>query len=114
MPQQRTLTEKVQDIKTTYVQFQEMLTTEQRRGVLADMTGSMSQFMTQAMELAKTGGDQQAFNHIADTYAALVQASINLDKVISANDRAALVAAVMANSNVSRPMLDVIDGGSAE
>lgn len=107
MATQRSLPEKVQDIKTTFAQFAELLTSETKRQVLHDMTGSMQQFTIDAMKMAEKGGDIQLHTSLVSQYAALVQASINLDKVISANDRAALVAAVMANSNVVRPTLDV-------
>ena len=54
---------------------------------------------------AASAGDVQA-------YAALVQAALNLTRVVAANDRAAMIAAVMlTQSGVSRPQLDVIDGG---
>lgn len=98
MAQQRTLPEKVQDVKTTYEQFRELLTTPNMRSVLENMTGAQ-------MAATAATGDVQA-------YAALVEASLRLNSLVSANDRAALMAAVMATqSGVSRPQLEVIDGG---
>lgn len=98
MANQRTLTEKVEDVKTTFAQFAELLTHPTKRAVLENMTGAQ-------MQAAAGSGDVQA-------YAALVQASLQLDRVVAANDRAALMAAVLATqSGVSRPSLDVIDGG---
>lgn len=100
MATHRSLPEKVQDVKTTFVQFAELLTPPNMRQVMEDMTGAQQQAAAQA-------GDVQA-------YAALVQASIQLQRLVFANDRAALIAAVMATqSGVSRPQLDVIDGGEA-
>jgi hypothetical protein len=93
----RTLSEKVIDIKTTYEQFAEMLTPPIKRQVLWDMTNAQQQSAAEA-------GDVQA-------YAALVNASLQLDRVIAANDRAALIAAVMANSGATRIPFDVIEGG---
>lgn len=77
----RTLTEKVADIKSTYEQFAELLTPPNMRSVMENMTGAQQQAAAQQ-------GDVQA-------YAALVQASLNLQRVIAANDRAALIAAAM-------------------
>lgn len=98
MAQQRTLPEKVEDVKTTFAQFRELLTPEVMRSVLDNMTGAEQQ-------AAAASGDVQA-------YAALVQAALNLQRLVFANDRAALMAAVLATqSGVVRPQLDVIDGG---
>lgn len=100
MAQQRSLPEKVRDIKSTYEQFAEMLTPPEKREVFRNMVGAQA-------AAAAESGDPAAF-------AALVQASLNLDKVISANDRAALLAAVMANSNVARDInLAGIEGEDA-
>lgn len=98
MANYRTLPEKVQDVKSTFAQFQELLTSENTRSVLEHMTGAQ-------MQATAATGDVQA-------YAALVEASLRLHSLVSANDRAALMAAVMATqSGVSRPSLEVIEGG---
>ena len=86
MSNQRTLPEKVQDIKSTYQQFKELITTPEERKMLADMTGSAAQ----AVVAGLSGMNP-------DAYVALVQASLGLHRVLAANDRAALLAAVMAN-----------------
>lgn len=84
---QRTLTEKVGDIRTTYAQFAEMLTAPAIRSILDKMTDEGAR--------AAVAGDPGA-------YVASIQASLNLQRVISANDRAALIAAVMANGGSTR------------
>lgn len=81
MAQQRTLVDKVADVKSTYQQFAEMLTSPGVRETLDKMTNAGQQ--------AAAKGDPAA-------YVASVQASINLQRVVSANDRAALIAAVAA------------------
>lgn len=98
MATQRSLTDKIADARRAYEVLRDELTTDVMRSVLNDMTGAQ-------MQAAASVGDVQA-------YAALVQASLNLQRVVSANDRAAMIAAVMlTQSGVSRPQLDVIDGG---
>lgn len=93
----RTITDKIVDATQAYNAFRDELTPEVMRETLNSMTGAQQQAAAQV-------GDVQA-------YAALVQASITLQKIISANDRAALVAAVLlTQSGVSRPNLDVIEG----
>jgi len=87
---QRTLSEKVADTKTTYAQFQELLTTPNMRAVLENMTGAQ-------IAAAASSGDVQA-------YAALVEASLRLNSLVSANDRAALAAAVAIQSGVPRQL----------
>lgn len=100
MAQQRSLPEKVQDVKTTYQQFAEMLTPPETRGILGNMTGAMQQ-------AAAETGDVQA-------YAALVTAALNLQRLVGANDRAALIAAVLTTSSVGRSIpLEVIEGGES-
>lgn len=80
---QRTLSQKVGDVKTTYNQFAELLTAPEVRTILERMNGEGVQ--------AAAKGDPAA-------YVAAIQASLNLQRVVSANDRAALIAAVMAVS----------------
>ena len=93
----RTITDKIVDATTAFNAFRDELTPDIMRATLHSMTGAQQQA---AAEI----GDVQA-------YAALVQAALNLQKVISANDRAAVVAAVLlTQSGVSRPNLDVIEG----
>lgn len=84
MASQRTLPEKVADTKSTYAQFSEILTPPETRGILGNMVGAMQQAAAEA-------GDVQA-------YAALVQASLSLQRLVSANDRVALIAATMLQS----------------
>jgi hypothetical protein len=77
--------------------FRDELTPDVMRDTLNSMTGAQQQAAAEV-------GDVQA-------YAALVQAALNLQRVIAANDRAALVAAVLlTQSGVARPNLDVIEG----
>lgn len=92
----RTLTEKVADIRTTYEQFAELLTPPNMRSVMENMTGAQQQAAAQQ-------GDVQA-------YAALVQASLNLQRVIAANDRAALIAATMAAGSGGTRVIPLEDG----
>lgn len=93
----RTVTDKVADAMQAFNAFRDELTPEATRNVLHSMTGAQQQAAAEA-------GDVQA-------YAALVQAALNLQRLISANDRAALVAAVLlTQSGVSRPNLDIIEG----
>lgn len=97
MAYQRTVSDKIGDTIVAFSAFREELTPENMRSVLENMTGSQQQAAAQA-------GDAQA-------YAALVQASLSLQRLVFANDRAALIAAVMlTQSGVSRPQLDVIEG----
>ena len=98
MATQRSLTDKIADARRAYEVLRDELTTDVMRNVLNDMTGAQ-------MQAAASAGDVQE-------YAALVQAALNLTRVVAANDRAAMIAAVMlTQSGVSRPQLDVIDGG---
>lgn len=79
---QRTLSEKVADIKTTQAQFAEVLTAPAMREMMDRMTNS------EAQQAVAASGDVNAV-------VALVRASIDLQRLISANDRAALIAATM-------------------
>lgn len=97
----RTISDKIGDALQAYNAFRDELTPDVTRETLASMTGAQQQAAAQV-------GDVQA-------YAALVQAAITLQRLISANDRAALVAAVLlTQSGVARPNLDVINGDDAE
>lgn len=87
----RTLSDKVADIKSTYAQFQELLTDP----ALRDGRDKMTNQQQQAQLRAANVGDVQA-------YADLIQASLGLNRLVSANDRTALIAAVMANSGSTR------------
>lgn len=95
---QRTLPEKVADTKSTYQQFAELLTPPETRGILGNMTGAMQQ-------AAAETGDVQA-------YSSLVQAALSLQRLVSANDRVALLAATMLQSG-SPARLIPLDGGEA-
>ena len=98
MTQQRSLTDKIADARRAYEVFREELTPPNMRSVLDNMTGAQ-------MTATASSGDVQA-------YAALVEASLRLNSLVSANDRAALMASVMlTQSGVSRPSLEVIEGG---
>ena len=93
----RTTSDKIADALQAFNAFRDELTPDVMRDTLNSMTGAQQQAAAQA-------GDVQA-------YAALVQAALNLQRLISANDRAALVAAVLlTQSGVSRPNLDIIEG----
>jgi hypothetical protein len=97
----RSVSDKIADAVKAYNAFRDEVTPPQMRAVLENMTGAQQQAAAEV-------GDVQA-------YAALVQASLNLQRVIAANDRAALIAAVMlTQSGISRPSLDVIEGGEGE
>jgi len=96
--QTRSLTDKIADARRAYEVLREDLTSDVMRNVLGNMTGAQ-------MQAAADVNDVQA-------YAALVQASLNLTRIVAANDRAAMIAAVMlTQSGVSRPQLDLTDGG---
>lgn len=96
MAQQRTLPERVADVKTTFAQFSELLTTQ-------DMRELREQWQSAQASAAQSGNGQ--------LYAELVAATLSLQRIVAANDRAALIAAVLATqSGVARPILDVIDG----
>ena len=100
MANYRTLPEKVQDVKTTYSQFRELLTPPVMRELHDQMTDAQKQ-------AAISNGDVQV-------YVNLVQAGLALNRIVSGNDRTALMAAVMATqSGVSRPQLEVVDDGHA-
>ena len=89
----RTPSQKAADTVTVYEEFRDQLTPANKRQVMADMTGAMQQAAAEV-------GDVQA-------YAALVQAAITLDRVISANDRAAmLAAAIVTQSGVVKPVIN--------
>jgi hypothetical protein len=93
MTTQRTPAQKALDTLSVYEQFRDAITTERMRGLLNDMTGEQMQ------DVAKSG-DVQA-------YAALVQASLSLQKLVSANDRAALLgAAIVTQSGVVKPVFE--------
>jgi len=94
----RSRTDKIADALGAYNVFRDELTPDIMRTVHNNMTGAQQQAAAEA-------GDVQA-------YAALVQASLSLTRIVAANDRAAMIAAVMlTQSGISRPQLDVIDGG---
>lgn len=84
---QRTLSEKVADVRSTYHQFAELLTAPAVREVLDKMNGEGQR--------AAAAGDPTA-------YIAAVQASLSLQRSVWANDRAALMAAVIANGGSTR------------
>lgn len=84
MATQRTLPEKVQDIKTTYEQFKELLTGPETRDMLNALTGP------EAQQMIASAGDVRA-------YAEVVRAGIDVSRLIAGNDRAALMAAVISN-----------------
>lgn len=91
----RPLTEKVGAWKQAYDAIREEITPPAMRTMLQNMT---------AANPAAEVGDIQA-------YAALVQASITLARLVSANDRAAAIAAAMlTQSGVSRPVIDIGEG----
>lgn len=93
----RTATDKIADARQAFNVFRDELTTDQMRNVLGKMTDAQSQAAAQSGDASAT--------------AAIVMASIQLQRVIAANDRAALLAAVMATqSGVSRPQLDTTEG----
>lgn len=91
----RTPAQKAADTVSVYEVLREQITHETMRTVLGNMTGAQ-------MQATAESGDVQA-------YAALVQASLSLQKVVSANDRAAmLAAAIVTQSGVVRPQLEVV------
>jgi len=97
MAQYRSLSDKIADARRAYEALRDDLTSDTLR--------AMGETTTKAQAEAAEAGD-------ISRYAAWVDASINVQRVIAANDRAAMIAAVMlTQSGVSRPQLDVIDGG---
>jgi hypothetical protein len=96
MAQQRTVNDKIADARMAYNVFRDELTDAKMRQVVADMTDAKAEIAAK--------GDFTA-------YAGLVQASIQMHRVVAANDRAALMAAVMATqSGVTRLTADVTEG----
>lgn len=92
MPQARTLEDKVSDAVKAYSVFREELTPPQVRGLITAMTN---------VSLKEDAKPEEV-----TAYASLVQSSMGLARLVSANDRAALIAAVMATqSGVSRPII---------
>jgi hypothetical protein len=97
MPRLRTTEDKVSDWYTVFGAVRDELTPAPFRGLIDKMTN---------FPVAE-GTDAAA-------YASLVQSSMGIARLISANDRAAaVVAAMLTQSGVSRPQLDVIEGGEA-
>ena len=89
----RTATQKAADTVTVFEEFRDQLTSAQMRDVLSKMTGAQ-------MVATASSGDVQA-------YAALVEASLRLQGVVSSNDRAAmLAAAIVTQSGVVRPVIN--------
>jgi hypothetical protein len=92
----RTPQQKADDARAVFLLLRDEVTPPIMRELLDSMTNAASQSAAQV-------GDVQA-------YAALVQASLQLQRVIAANDRTVMVAAaVLTASGVSRPMLDTGD-----
>ena len=89
----RTPRQKAADTITVYEDFRDQLTVAQMRTVLENMTGAQ-------MQATASSGDVQA-------YAALVQASLSLQRVVCANDRAAMIAAaIVTQSGIVRPIIN--------
>jgi hypothetical protein len=91
MAQNRTPQEKAADALAVFNILRDEVTPSLMREILANMTEAQQ---------AAGAGDIQA-------YAALVQAALNLQRVIAANDRMVMVAAAMlTSSGVSRPVFE--------
>jgi len=89
MTQNRTVAEKVSDAIRVYDQLRAEITTPEMRALITKMT---------SMQPGEK--DDMA------AYAALVQASLQLARVVAANDRTAMLAAAMlTQSGVSRPVI---------
>lgn len=96
MPRPRTTGEKIADTVTAFNVLRDEVTPQPMRDLINGMTS-----------IPTEGADAAA-------YASLVQSSIHLARIVSANDRAAMMAAaIITQSGVSRPTLDVIDGGES-
>lgn len=92
----RTPQQKADDARAVFLLLRDEVTPPIMRELLDSMTNAASQSAAQV-------GDVQA-------YAALVQASLQLQRVIAANDRTVMVAAAtLTASGVSRPMIDAGD-----
>ena len=94
----RTAGQKVADAKAAF----EIL----REAVTDDSVRAMSDSVNKAMADAAASGN-------AALYEEWVRAGITITRLVSANDRAALIAAALiTQSGVSRPNLDVIEEGT--
>lgn len=90
MPQPRTVEAKVGDAIAAFNGLRDEVTPPPLRALIQKMT-----------EVPMTEGTDVA------AYASLVQSSIHLARIIAANDRATMIAAVMlTQSGVSRPIID--------
>ena len=96
MSRERTVPEKVGDWKMAFDAIREQMTPPP----ILEMRDQLLKVPTDTLEVG--------------AYAQLVSASLGIAKLVSANDRAAgVIAAMLTQSGVSRPQLDVIDGGEA-
>lgn len=101
MARERTVTEKVADAMTAFEAFRYELTPPALRTMMEQLT-------------AATPQDHESLNDLdaIQAYLGQVNAAVGASRLVFANDRAALIAAVMlTQSGVARPMLDVVDGG---
>ncbi len=97
MTTSRTPAQRAADVVTVYEELRAQLTNAETRAILDGMRESGLIMQQKAAD----AGDYQG-------YAGLVQASLNLQKLISANDRAAmLAAAIVTQSGVVRPQLEL-------
>jgi hypothetical protein len=94
MAPQRTPDQKANDALRVFNLLRDEVTPPIMREVMQDMTNAERQAG------ANTTGDVQA-------YAALVQASLSLQRVIAANDRMTMMAAaILTSSGVTRPVIE--------
>jgi len=94
----RTMEQKLKDASQAYEVFSKTLTPDPMRGLINKLTE------------VEVNQEDPSF---MGAYASLVQSSMSIARVIGANDRAALVAAVMLTSGgISRP-INVIDPDEA-
>lgn len=94
----RTVQEKTGDWYGAFVDIRAAITPDAFRGLI-DFLGSY--------KVDENGKDAEGKPVDVVAYASLVQASIHLARIVSANDRAAAIAAAMlTQSGISRPIIE--------
>lgn len=99
----RTLDEKLTDYDIAFAHVQQTIVPDGLREAITAI-GSIP------VPTGNPASDGDAFA----AYASLVQSTLHLARLVAAGDRAAaVVAAMLTQSGVARPTLDVIEGGEA-
>jgi hypothetical protein len=100
MPTPRTVSDKIADTRRAYEAFRDELTTPDLRAMLLLTTGPEAQ--AQMVKVAESGD--------YESYRQLVQTSLSAQRIVSGNDRAAMLAAAMVTqSGVVKPVIDPSD-----